>query len=72
MKLTNKNIESIQKDWLLRCIESNKRRMNKEDLKALDIQDPSEIDIEQLRTLNVDQIAYIDLDIHNKMRYKKK
>lgn len=72
MKLTNKNIESIQKDWLLRCIESNKRRMNKEDLKALDIQDPNEIDIEQLRTLNVDQIAYIDLDIHNKMRYKKK
>ena len=72
MKLNDRNIETIQKAWLLRCIESNKKRMNTEDLKVLNIQSPDEIDTEQMKKLNVDQIAYIDLDIHNKMKYKKR
>lgn len=78
MKLNNVNMDNIQKEWLLRCIEQGKREINSqrkndkaETLRALNISDVSEIDTVQMKDLTVEQIAYIDLDIQNKIVHKK-
>ena len=78
MKLNNVNMDNIQKEWLLRCIEQGKREINNQrendkakSLRALNISDVSEIDTVQMKDLTVEQIAYIDLDIQSKIVYKK-
>lgn len=78
MKLNNVNMDNIQKEWLLRCIEQGKREINNQrendkakSLRALNISDVSEIDAVQMKDLTVEQIAYIDLDIQSKIVYKK-
>lgn len=78
MKLNNINMDNIQKEWLLRCIEQGKREINNQrendkakSLRALNISDVSEIDTVQMKDLTVEQIAYIDLDIQSKIVHKK-
>lgn len=78
MKLNNVNMDNIQKEWLLRCIEQGKREINNQrendktkSLRALNISDVSEIDAVQMKDLTVEQIAYIDLDIQSKIVHKK-
>lgn len=78
MKLNNVNMDNIQKEWLLRCIEQGKREINNQrendktkSLRALNISDISEIDTVQMKDLTVEQIAYIDLDIQSKIVHKK-
>ena len=78
MKLNNVNMNNIQKEWLLRCIEQGKREINNQcekdktkSLRALNISDVSEIDTVQMKDLTVEQIAYIDLDIQSKIVHKK-
>jgi hypothetical protein len=78
MKLNNVNMDNIQKEWLLRCIEQGKREINNQrehdkakSLRALNISDVSEIDTVQMKDLTVEQIAYIDLDIQSKIVHKK-
>ena len=78
MKLNNVNMDNIQKEWLLRCVEQGKREINNQrendkakSLRALNISDVSEIDTVQMKDLTVEQIAYIDLDIQSKIVHKK-
>lgn len=78
MKLNNVNMDNIQKEWLLRCIEQGKREINNQherdkakSLRALNISDVSEIDTVQMKDLTIEQIAYIDLDIQSKIVHKK-
>ena len=78
MKLNNVNMDNIQKEWLLRCIEQGKREINNQrendkakSLRALNISDVNEIDTVQMKDLTVEQIAYIDLDIQSKIVHKK-
>ena len=71
MRLTNNNIDKIQKEWLIRCIEANKKNIDDESMEILNIEHPDEINTKELNNLSVNQIAYIDLELSSSLKTKK-